>query len=57
MYLRSVSERSAPFLLLAPDAALLTFGLGLVAAGALLGLTGSAFSVRRYLRRKPEWHS
>ena len=57
MYLRSVSERSAPFLLLAPDAALVTFGVGLVAAGAFLGLTGSAFSVRRYLRRKPEWHS
>jgi len=57
MYLRTLSERSAPFLLLAPDNALIAFGLGLVLAGGFLGLTGSAFSVRRYLRRKPEWQS
>jgi cell division transport system permease protein len=57
MYLRTLSERSAPFLLLAPDSALLTFGSAVVLAGAFLGLTGSALSVRRYLRRKPEWHS
>ncbi len=57
MYLRSLSERSAPFLLLAPDNTLLSFGLGLTLAGAILGLSGSAFSVRRYLRRRPEWHS
>lgn len=57
MYLRTLSERSAPFLLLAPDNALLTFGSAVVLAGAFLGLTGSALSVRRYLRRKPEWHS
>jgi cell division transport system permease protein len=55
MYLRSLSERS--FVLLAPDSVLLTFGAAVVLAGALLGLTGSALSVRRYLRRKPEWHS
>jgi len=57
MYLRSLSERSTLFLLLAPDNALITFGVGLIVAGAFLGLTGSAFSVRRYLRRKPEWQS
>ncbi len=57
MYLRSLSERSAPFLLLAPDNVLLVFGIAVAASGAVLGLTGSAFSVRRYLRRKPEWHS
>jgi cell division transport system permease protein len=56
MYLRHLSAESAPFVSLAPDHALLPFGLALAAAGAILGFTGSAFSVRRYLRRKPEWH-
>ncbi len=55
MYLRSLSERS--FVLLAPDSVLLTFGAAVVIAGAVLGLTGSTLSVRRYLRRRPEWHS
>jgi cell division transport system permease protein len=56
MYLRHLSARSAPFMSLAPDHALLSFGLALCAAGAILGITGSVFSVRRYMRRKPEWH-
>jgi cell division transport system permease protein len=57
MYLRSVASRSAPFWALAPDYQLLHFGLAVIAAGAVLGLTGSAFSVRRYLHRKPRWHT
>ena len=57
MYLRTLSARSAPFVLLAPDSTLVPFALGLLLAGAALGLTGSAFSVRRYLRKRPEWHS
>jgi cell division transport system permease protein len=56
MYLRHLSAQSAPFMSLAPDQALLPFGLALCAAGALLGMTGSTLSVRRYLRRRPEWH-
>ena len=55
MYLRDISARSAPFFLLVPDRALLPFGLCLGLAGGLLGLTGAAVSVRRYLRRKPGW--
>ncbi|MFB3881632.1 MAG: cell division protein FtsX [Armatimonadota bacterium] len=57
MYLRSLSAEAAPFIVLAPDKALASFAAGLVLAGIALGLTGSAFSVRRYLRRKPEWHT
>jgi cell division transport system permease protein len=57
MYLRNLSAKSVPFVVLAPDSILTWFELGLFAAGAVLGLTGSAFSVRRYLRRKPEWHT
>ncbi len=56
MYLRDLSARAAPFLLLAPDRSLLPFTLYLLLAGALLGLTGSLVSLRRYLRQKPEWH-
>ncbi len=56
MYLRSFTAHTVPFLRLAPNEALLPFALGLIAAGALLGLTGSIFSVRRYLARKPGWH-
>jgi cell division transport system permease protein len=55
MYLRSLTARSAPFLLLAPDSILLPSSLGLLLVGALLGVTGSTLSVRRYLRQKPEW--
>jgi hypothetical protein len=36
---------------------MLTFGLYLLLTGALLGLTGSAVSLRRFLRRRPEWHT
>jgi len=57
MYLRALSARAAPFLLLLPDRALLTFGLGLLLAGALLGFTGSLVSLRRFLTRRPEWHN
>jgi cell division transport system permease protein len=56
MYLRHLSAQSAPFVSLVPDPVLLPFTLALCATGAVLGITGSAFSVRRYLRRKPEWH-
>lgn len=56
MYLRDLSARAAPFFFLLPDSALLSFTLYLLLAGALLGLTGSALPVRRYLRRRPEWH-
>ena len=55
MYLHSLSAHSAPFVVLAPDRALLPFGAYLVVAGALLGLTGSAVSIRRFLRRRPQW--
>jgi len=55
MFLRNLTAHSAPFLLLAPNPTLLPFTLAVLAVGALLGLTGSAFSVRRYLRQKPEW--
>jgi cell division protein FtsX len=56
MYLRTLAARSAPFFLLQPDEALVPFGACLVLGGALLGVIGSAFSIRRFLRRKPEWH-
>jgi cell division transport system permease protein len=57
MYLRSLSAESVPFVVLVPDGVLVWFGLGLLAAGIVLGFTGSAFSVRRYLGRKPEWQT
>ena len=57
MFLRSRSAESVPFIVLAPDSILVWFGLGLLAAGLVLGFTGSAFSVRRYLRKRPEWHT
>lgn len=57
MYLRHLSAHFASFVLLMPDRAMLTFGLGLLLAGALLGVTGSAVSIRRFLRRRPEWHT
>jgi cell division protein FtsX len=57
MYLHSLSARAAPFLRLLPDRAMLSFGLGLLLAGALLGLTGSIVSIRRFLLRRPEWHT
>jgi len=56
MYLRALSAKSAPFMTLAPDTILIPFGIGILASGAILGLTGSAVSVRRYLRRNPGWH-
>ncbi len=57
MYLRSLSAHSAPFFLLMPDRDMLPFGLCLLLTGALLGLTGSAVSLRRFLRRRPEWQT
>ncbi len=54
MYLRDLAARS--FVPLTPDSALLPFALYLLLAGAVLGFTGSAVSVQRYLRHKPEWH-
>ncbi len=57
MYLRSLSAHSVPFMTMLPDNDLILFGLGVLLGGVILGLTGSAFSVRRYLRRKPEWHA
>ena len=54
MYLHSLSAR-VPFFLLAPDRALLPFAVYLIAGGALLGITGSILSIRRYFRRRPEW--
>ncbi len=57
MYLRSRSAESLPFVMLLPDTSLISFGFALLLAGIILGVTGSAFSVRRYLRRKPEWHT
>jgi cell division transport system permease protein len=56
MYLRSLSARSAPFFFLLPDQLMLPFGFYLLLAGAVLGLSGSIVSIRRYLRRRPEWH-
>lgn len=57
MYLRDLSARVTPFLLLMPDRELIRFGLGLLAAGAFLGFTGSAVSIRRYLQRRPGWQT
>jgi len=56
MFFRSPTAHSAPFLLLAPNPTLLPFTLGVLFVGALLGITGSFFSVRRYLGQKPHWH-
>ena len=56
MYLRTLSADVAPFFFLAPNTILLPFALYLLLAGGLLGLTGSAVSVRRFLRGRPEWH-
>ncbi len=57
MYLRDLTVRVAPFFLLMPDRDLVKFGLCLLAAGAFLGFTGSAVSLRRFLRRRPGWQS
>ena len=56
MYLRTLSADVAPFFFLAPNTILLPFAFYLILAGGLLGLTGSAVSVRRFLRGRPEWH-
>lgn len=56
MYLRTLSARSAPFLVLIPDSDLLPFTLCLLLGAALLGVTGSAVAIRRYLSHKPQWH-
>jgi len=57
MYLRDLSTRAAPFFQLMPDRALIGFALGLLLTGALLGLTGSAVSIRRFLARRPGWQA
>lgn len=57
LYLHSASQRSAPFITLLPDRDLLAFGLYLLLAGGLLGLTGSIVSIRRFLRGRPEWQA
>lgn len=58
MYLRSLVARAAPLgplFFLAPDNMLLSFSLYLLLAGIVLGVLGSALSVRRFLRRRIEW--
>ena len=55
MYLHDLSIRAAPFFRLMPDHALLRFSAGLLLTGAILGTTGSAISIRRFLRRHPGW--
>lgn len=57
MYLRTLAARNAPFFLLQPDQALIPFALYLMLGGAALGVIGSLFSLRRFLRRKPEWQT
>lgn len=57
MYLRERSAQTLPFIVMAPDAELVPFAAGLIGAGLLLGLLGAGLSVRRYLQRKPEWHT
>jgi len=57
MYLRDLTARVAPFFLLMLDRELVKFGFGLLATGALLGLTGSAVSIRRFLLKRPEWQT
>ena len=56
MYLRTLAARSAPFFVLIPDGDLLPFALCLLLGAALLGITGSAVAIRRYLSHKPQWH-
>jgi len=55
MYLASLSARQ--FWRLQPDEALIPFTLYLILGGMLLGLLGSALSIRRTLRHRPEWES
>jgi len=58
MYLNSLASRSAPlWFSLVPDRALVPLAAYLVLAGAFLGLSGSALSIRRYFRRRPEWQA
>jgi cell division transport system permease protein len=57
MYLRTLAARNAPFFLLQPDEALIPFALYLILGGAALGVIGSLFSLRRFLRRRPEWQT
>jgi cell division transport system permease protein len=56
MYLRTVAHRAAPFFLLQPDSTLIPFSICMVVGGAVLGVIGSSFSMRRFMRRRPEWH-
>jgi cell division protein FtsX len=57
MYLHDLSARAAPFFQLMPDRALVGFAFGLLLTGALLGLTGSTISIRRFLGRRPGWQT
>jgi len=57
MYLHQLSARAAPFFQLMPDRALIGFVFSVLLAGAFLGLTGSAISIRRFLARRPGWQT
>lgn len=55
MYLRAMASSSSAWFRLQPDLEVIRFAVCLVLGGALLGLTGSAMSVRRFLSHRPEW--
>jgi cell division transport system permease protein len=55
MYLRAIASSSSAWFRLQPDLEVIRFAVCLILGGALLGLTGSAMSVRRFLSHKPEW--
>ncbi len=58
MYLgAAIIASKRAFLELQPDALLLPFALKLVVGGFVLGLLGSALSLHRALRHRPEWQT
>ncbi len=53
----AILHSDKPFLQLQPATALYAFAVYLVLGGALLGLLGSALSIYKVLRHRPEWQS
>jgi len=57
MYLVNATARYWTMVSLVPDRLMPHFVLALVLSGALLGIAGSALSIRRHLRQRREWQA